>query len=277
MNCESVKNQISEYIDNEVSHEQQLRIEQHLEACESCRAEVSQFMALGNLMRQSEATVDTESIWQQVSARLEVHSRTTLLPKKSAKWVYAILVTAASFSLVWFAISRSLDTHSGDHESEHSQNEHANLAADFQDVFRLARTEPTVAIANLVAKYQGQELSRSATTAYLGYEPALFKTLPDGFTRTSTHVLNMPCCKCSATICQRTDGTSLVVFEHKDEQLVWFGDANSIETQCAGKTCRIVGSTGQLAVSWKNQDRQLTLIGVTDLSEVSDWVDSMKL
>ncbi|MCU0713814.1 MAG: hypothetical protein MUC43_17280 [Pirellula sp.] len=60
---------------------------------------------------------------------------------------------------------------------------------------------------------------------------------------------------------------------------MWFGDSPSIETQCAGKTCKIVESesAGQLAVSWKSEDRQLTMIGANDISEVNQWVASMKL
>jgi anti-sigma factor RsiW len=278
MNCEWVQDQLSSFIDHEVGPEERLRIEQHLEGCESCRAEVSQLMAVGNLMRQSELIVDTQAVWERVASQLDGQPITIVRNNaNSPKWIYAILATAASVILVWVAFSVSHTDNTSDHAHVHSEHQHASMAVDFQDVFRSAQKEPKAAIARLVAKYQGQELNEAATTAYLGYEPALFKTLPVGFTRVSTHVLNMPCCKCSATICERNDGTSMVVFEHKEEQPMWFGDASSIDTQCAGKSCKIIESEGKLAVSWKSKDRQLTMIGANDLSEVSEWVEAMNL
>ena len=264
---------LSAYIDKEVGEEDRLRIEEHCERCEACRTMVSHFMSIGRLMRQTEARVDTDAVWEQVAVRLDSAEVVPISAKATNKrWVYAVLATAASISLVWFVARPNTSKEHGDDVHQHS-----SLAVDFQDVFRLTKTEPKAAIAKLVAKYQGQELSQPAATGYLGYEPALFKSVPEGFARVSTHILNMPCCKCSATLCERSDGTSLIVFEHKEEQPVWFGDSPSIKTQCSGTTCKIVESAGQLAVSWKNQDRQLTVLGANDLSEVNQWIASMKL
>ena len=236
---------------------------------------ISQFRSIGRFMRQAELRVDIDAVWERVAVQLDNAPVVPISTKTAPKnWAYAILATAASISLVWFVARYNASTEHGRDENEH---QHSLLAVDFQDVFRLTKADPKAAIAKLVAKYQGQELSQTAATDYLGYEPALFKSAPEGFARVSTHVLNMPCCKCSATLCERSDGTSLIVFEHKDEQPVWFGDAPSIETQCSGTTCKIVESAGQLAVSWKNQDRQLTVVGANDLAEVNQWVTSMKL
>ena len=274
MNCDWIEDRLSAYLDGELAGEDRERIELHLEQCEGCRSAVSQSQAIGTLMRQSESRVDTDAVWEQFSARLDERKIAPMSMKTNPKyWGYAMLATAASIALVWFAARSSLLTDHGDDLA----HQHESLAVDFQDVFASANSEPKTAIAKLVAKYQGQELDQTAATKYLGYEPSLFQSVPDGFTRVSTHVLNMPCCKCSATICARKDGTSLIVFEHKEEQPVWFGDSPSIETQCGGKTCKIVESAGQLAVSWKNEDRQLTVIGANDIAEVNQWVETMKL
>lgn len=274
MNCDWIEDKLSAYIDKEVRDEDRRQIEAHCNHCESCRTSVSQFMSIGRLMRQEETRVDTEAAWERVAARLDNANVVPIAINTANKnWGYAILATAASILLLWFVLRNDTAT-------EHSDNDphqHASLAVDFREVFRLTKTEPKTAIAKLVAQYQGQELNPTSTTDYLGYEPALYKSVPEGFLRVSTHVLNMPCCKCSATLCERSDGTSLIVFEHKEEQPVWFGDAPSINTQCSGTTCKIVESAGQLAVSWKNQDRQLTVVGANDLAEVNQWVASMKL
>ena len=272
MKCNSIEDRLSAYIDNELGAEEIRQMSMHCEACEICRAMVSQYQSIGSLMRQSEPRFDTEVVWERVVARLDDRTVAPISIKSQPKnWVYAILATAASIALIWF-VARNIPT------SEHGDksHDHASMAVDFQNVIQSAKAEPKTAIAKLVAKYQGKELESKATADYLGYEPATFKNVPAGFARVSTHVLNMPCCKCSASICSRGDGTSMIVFEHKDEHPVWFGDFPSIETQCGGKTCKIVESAGQLAVSWKNHDRQLTIIGANDIDEVNQWVASMK-
>jgi len=274
MNCDWIEDNLSTFIDNEVGGEDRRQIEEHCDQCERCRTMVSQYMSIGRLMRHAEERVDTEAVWERVAVRLDNAAVVSVSKKATKKWGYAILATAASISLFWFVLRDNTSREQGHDNDAH---QHASLAVDFQDVFQSVKTEPKAAIAKLVAKYQGQELDQKAATDYLGYEPALFKSIPEGFARVSTHVLNMPCCKCSATLCERSDGTSLIVFEHKDEQPVWFGDSPSIETQCSGTTCKIVESAGQLAVSWRNQDRQLTVVGANDLAEVNQWVASMNL
>lgn len=274
MNCDWVEERLSAYIDQALRAQELPEFESHCQHCETCRALVAEYQAIGTLMRQSEARVDTDPLWEQVQRRLDdncvVPNSTKSRPRK---WIYAILATAASVALIWFVVRNPTSEH---HDGDAS-HEHAALAVDFQEVIRTAKLEPKAAIAKLVSKYQGKELDAKATASYLGYEPAIFKSVPEGFLRVSTHVLDMPCCKCSASICERSDGTSLIVFEHKDEQPVWFGDLPSIETQCSGKTCKIIEAAGQLAVSWKNDDRQLTMIGANDIAEVNQWVASTKL
>ena len=279
MNCDWIVDKLSAFIDNEVGGEDRRQIEEHCDQCERCRTMVSQYMSIGRIMRHAEERVDTEAVWERVAVRLDNAAVVSVSTKATKKWGYAILATAASISLFWFVLRDNTSREQGHDNGSH---QHSSLAVDFQDVFQLVKSEPKAAIAKLVAKYQGQELDQKAATDYLGYEPALFKSIPEGFARVSTHVLNMPCCKCSATLCERSDGTSLIVFEHKDEQPVWFGYSPSIETpsiemQCSGTTCKIVESAGQLAVSWKNQDRQLTVVGANDLAEVNQWVASMNL
>lgn len=274
MNCDWVDENVSVYLDSKLDSVEIQRFESHCAQCDACCKLVEQYKVIGVLMRQSEQRVDTESIWEQLAVRLGDQSGVLLTSySRPMNWIYATLATAASLALRWFVVKSSSDFGHSDGLGSH---QHASLAVDFQEVNRSAQSEPKAAISKLVAKYQGKELATKATTSFLGYEPALFKRVPEGFTRISTHVLNMPCCKCSASICKRTDGISLIVFEHNDEQPVWFGDSPSIETRFAGRTCKIVESAGQLAVSWKSEDRQITLIGAGDIAEVNEWVEAMQ-
>ncbi len=266
MNCEAVADKLSPLIDGELGPHEEREVQQHLDACPGCRRQLKQFIAIGELMRRSEPSDEIVPAWETIEGQLDRRTVVQLSPRFStSRWAFTALATAASIGLLWFAFN---GLQSGNHRSGHS---HDAIAVDFEDVVAHAQTAPMTAIAKLVAKYEGKELDRDATIAYLGYEPASFKRLPQGFDRTSTHVLNMPCCKCSATICRRGDGTSLVIFEHKEEQRVWFGDAPCIETQCAGQPCKIIQSLGNLAVTWKNKDRQLTMIGAKDREEIEQW------
>lgn len=271
MDCEAVTEKLSAFLDGELGSSEELDVQRHLTSCETCRAEFEQFDAMGNIIRRCESCEMQLPEWDSIESRLERAEVLTMWPSiNRSRWLVSVLVTAASIGFIWLAVSSFRNTRHGGHS-------HQELAVDFQDVFRLAQTDPQAAIGKLVARYQGKELDRDGTIAYLGYEPTLFQTMPVGFNRTSTHVLSMPCCKCSATVCQRQDGTSLVVFEHKNEQPVWFGDAPCIETQCAGQACKIIESAGSLAVTWKNKDRQLTMVGAKNVNEVSEWVSALKM
>ncbi len=279
MNCDVVAEHLSAYIDKELEAVACQQIEDHVAQCGTCRGLMSEYLAIGSLMRRSERMVDTEAVWEHVSHKLE--SPAVTLASRESRWNgwtkrYGVSVLAAAAAIL-LLVPALRYVSSNQRRTANALHNHAALAVEFADVFRSARTEPQLALAKLSSKYDGRELDTEEATKYLGYEPALFKQVPEGFTRVSTHVLNMPCCKCSATICERSDGTSLIVFEHRDEQPVWFGDSPAIETQCAGMPCKIVESAGQLAVSWRTQDRQMTIVGADDLAEVNHWVTSLKL
>ena len=247
----------------------------HIESCDSCKKVLESYRCIGVWMREAEVPVEMEVTWNRVEGALPASIRRK--DRWSLKWAFPALALAASVGfimarMVWFP---TFETRHLSHE--HQIHDHDSLAVDFRHVMDFAQMEPQRAISSLVEKYDGKTLDAEATTKYIGYRPSLLSSVPDGFQRISTHVLNMPCCKCSATVCQRPNGTSLIVFEHKDEQPVWFGDLPSIETLCHGTQCRIIESAGQLAVSWRQKDRQFTMIGATDVAEVSQWVETMKL
>jgi hypothetical protein len=275
MNCVFVAEHFSAYIDQELDAAACHQLEEHFVQCDTCRGLMSEYRSMGTLMRCSERVVDTEVAWEQVSIKLETSAvrvaSTESHGKARTKFYGASILAAAAAVLLLVSIWHDKQG------SDKADHRHAAMAVDFAEVFRSARTKPQLALAKLSSKYKGRELDSEEATKYLGYQPALFKRVPEGFTRVSTHVLNMPCCKCSATICERSDGSSLIVFEHKDEQPVWFGNSPSIETHCAGMPCKIIESAGQLAASWRNQDRQFTIVSANDLAEVNHWVASLKL
>ncbi len=279
MNCNDVADRLSEFMDGELDSILSEKISTHIESCMSCEEDLASHRRIRIWMREVEIPVDTELTWYRIEAALAVKMRTNdrWSVKWPLKWALPALALAASAGFVmaravWIPTS---ETSPLSHKKV--LHRHDSLAVDFRNVIDLAQSEPQSAISSLVEKYDGRPLDADAATKYIGYLPALFSRVPDGFQRVSTHVLNMPCCKCTATVCRRPNGTSLIVFEHKDEQPVWFGDLPSIETQCSGTQCRIIESAGQLAVSWRQDERQFTMIGAADVAEVSQWVESLKL
>jgi len=275
MNCKDVSVKLSHFMDGEPDSALDERMERHIDSCDSCKADLQSFRRMGEWMREVEVPVDTDVVWGRIEDAIP--SRLSLNDRWSLKLSVPALILASSIGfvmarIVWYP---TFGTTPSIHE--HAIHNHDSLAVDFRNVIDFAQSEPQRAISNLVEKYDGKSLDAEAATKYIGYRPKLYSNAPDGFQRVSTHVLNMPCCKCTATVCQRSNGTSLIVFEHKDEQPVWFGDLPSIETQCSGIQCRIIESAGQLAVSWRQNDRQFTMIGAADVAEVSQWVETLKL
>ena len=278
MNCESVSIRLSEFMDGELDSTSSELISFHLSACASCQNELQSFQRIGGWMRADEATVDTEATWNRIESALPTKKRA--ITRSLLIWGVPSLAVAASLVFVFTnLVLKPLDD--WDSAKDVSHNEHVHdrdsLAVDFRQVIDLAQTSPQQAISNLIDKYQGKQLDAEEAIKFIGYRPSLFNSVPIGFNRVSTHVLNMPCCKCTASICARQDGRSVILFEHKDEQPVWFGDLPSIETHCSGIQCRIIESAGQLAVSWKQKDRQFTMIGAADLTEVSLWIEKTRL
>ncbi len=274
MNCKEVAEKLSPFMDGELDSGLNERVSRHIESCDVCKRDLESFRRIGEWMREVEAPVDTEGSWGRIEAAIPTKLR--LSERRSMKWLVPALALAAS---VGFVLARVVwyPTNGTNTQHEHATHEHGSLAVDFRNVIEFAQLEPQKAISNLVEKYDGKQLDTESATKTIGYRPALFNHVPDGFQRVSTHVLNMPCCKCSATVCQRPNGTSVIVFEHKDEQPVWFGELPSIDTQCSGTQCRIIESAGQLAVSWRQKDRQFTMVGAADVAEVSQWVETLKL
>ena len=274
MNCKDIADKLSRFMDGELDSALNERLSLHIESCDSCKKDLESFRRIGVWMREVEAPVDTEVTWGRIEAAIPSK---VLSERWSLKWIVPALAVAASVGFVMARIGWFPTGGTNPSSHEHAIHEHDSLAVDFRNVIDFAQSEPKRAISSLVEKYNGKPLDAEAATKYIGYRPALFSSVPDGFQRVSTHVLNMPCCKCTASVCQRPNGTSLIVFEHKDNQPVWFGDLPSIETQCSGTQCRIIESDGQLAVSWRQNDRQFTMIGAADVAEVSQWVKTLKL
>ena len=63
-----------------------------------------------------------------------------------------------------------------------------------------------------------------------------------------------------------------MIFEHDDEQPIWFGDRPLIQSTCSGQLCTLTQMDSQIAVSWKQGHRHLTIVGLKDTNEASELI-----
>ena len=119
-----------------------------------------------------------------------------------------------------------------------------------------------------MSNYEGRAVSYDEAATKVRYQPVTPERLPNGFSRKAVYLLRMPCCTCVQAIYQGTDGEKLAVFEHVDDQPVWFGTRPTIHTRCNGMPTSLVQVDDCLAASWKHQGRFVTVVGARDMEQV---------
>jgi hypothetical protein len=267
MDCVTAKEYLSVYSDGELHAELASQMCDHIAGCSNCRDEIASFNKLSTLFADSTVPSPPAGLWANIETGMETSTevRSVAANRRTGFSSRVLRLALAASLLLAVGIWRSNDHH-----------QHDELAVNLQDVMSQFAKEPLLAVNKLSEQYQGVEVSLDAAEDLLGYRPAIGNSLPTGYQLTSTRVLKMPCCTCSASICRRTDGTSFVVFEHNTEQQMWFGDAPAVSAKCGGKECRLMEMPEQMpeqmAVTWKNGNRQLTAIGVNGVEEVASLV-----
>jgi len=82
----------------------------------------------------------------------------------------------------------------------------------------------------------------------------------------------MPCCDCLQVICRRADGSRVAVFRHDQAEPDWLSGCPTVATECAGKACRIVRASSDLAATWSVGSHHYTIIGARDTDEVKQLI-----
>ncbi len=124
----------------------------------------------------------------------------------------------------------------------------------------------------MVASYHGQRVDLDEAAHLIKYRPIATESLPNGFSLHEVYVLRMPCCVCVQVIYQRKNAGFISVFEHSDDQPIWFGKRPMITAKCGGTLTSIVQIDGELAASWKCGKRHITVVGVGDIRELWELV-----
>ncbi len=276
MNCSDAKELLSAYYDGELAEDQRSRLSEHLNGCSACAKELAGFEKLSHMAGSLTKPLPPADIWSHLTQRLGQSSAGQNRPMPAGQrrpWSFSTpkLVALAATLLFAVWIGRLA------YHSVFTHGEHDQFAAEFGHYLNEFQRDPPTAQRFLLAKYENQLVDPDQVVQTVGYRPAVADGLPEGYTLESTHVMTMPCCTCVQSICRRSDGSTLAIFEHDDEETTeWFGDRPETMANCGGKQCCLVELDERIAASWKRGSRSITVIGVRDVGEVSDmvaWLD----
>lgn len=293
MNCREAQELLSAYHDGELSTGMRSSVAEHVEGCSGCSGELAAFARLSAMAKGLDSPEPPQAIWANIESALDIDREGAVLetsvgraerseprrqrfdrnwrgPLRSTRPTILGLVTTAALVLVsagvvWMA------TRTGPRPGHR-----AALAANFERYLDEFATSPETAQDVLLASYRGRSVDINEATRQLGYRPAIAAGVPEGYSVEAMYVLEMPCCRCLQAICRRGDGTLLAVFEHDEEQPLWFGDRPRIETQCNGRACSLVQADRTLVASWKAGRRQLTVVGVSGLEDVAGLISHLQ-
>jgi len=276
MECVKIQELLSAYHDDEISVERRASVAQHAQACPRCREELTIFEQMSRGAKGLDDPRPPERIWADIESALDADQAeggaapSLERTRQSLRWRPVALLAAAASILIamagtWMATTR---WRMPGHQHE--------LAANFDQYLESFGVDPVAAQNLLLATYDHRPVNVAEAAEQLGYRPAVAQGLPAGYSVESMYVLDMPCCKCVKTLCRREDGKLLAIFEHADEQPIWFGDRPRIDTQCDGCECSLIGVDRGLVASWKSNARQLTVVGARDLREVTELVSHLE-
>ncbi len=262
MNCEEVRGRLSEFYDGELPADKTAEISEHVNSCDTCTAELRSFGQIGGLFRGECESSIASANWAKIVVRLDKQNG-RFRPGRFPRSLYRLLplMVASLIAAVtigyWAALRTSHD------------KIHRVAAAHVHNTLTRFSLKPRAVVDELSTQYGGTLVSLDAAKDLLGYEPVVSKLPSAGYRVASTHVLKMPCCTCPASLCVREDGSEFLIFEHNEEQPMWFGDSPTISARCCGQVCHCTQMPDQLAVTWKVGTRYVTVIGVNGLEEIT--------
>lgn len=269
MNCQEVRESMSAFYDGELPPEQEGLMSDHINSCEACAEKLAGFNSLSAMTKERRLPEPRSEMWPDIERALD--SRESVqrveLARRPNRWLATLLVVAATV-LVAIGVSWIVYWKTHDHGS------HDEMAVNMAHYVEVFRKDPNKAQQHLLETYDNEFTNLAEATKRLGYRPAVADSLPERYAVDAMYVMNMPCCKCAQCLCKRDDGKLLAIFEHDEDQPMWFGDRPAIDARCGDKECRVVQMNGQLAFTLKRGTRHITVVGAESLEEVQKLVDS---
>lgn len=268
MNCPSVQKLLSNYYDGELPPESSALVERHVETCTKCSKLLATFTQL-SWMAGRLATPAAPEMWSELETRLEAAQPN---PRESSRrrWAPAIqLLALAASVLVVVGVGWTVSS------VWRGPENHEAFSAGLDEYLADFQRSPVAAQAALISAYGGTALDADQALEQVGFRPAVSQGLPAGYTVVSTHMLDMPCCRCVQSLCKSNDGTMFAVFEHHCAQEDSFTDRPAAERMCNGKPCKLVELDHRIAASWKLGHRHMTVVGLRDVDQLEALVASL--
>lgn len=262
MNCSESQKLLSAFHDGELLPEASAEVAAHLATCSKCSADLELFRALSSMTRRLTDPPALVGDWERLNAKLTASGKGEYRLGDAAKRLLAIAAVLLVLTGAGFIA----------YNTWHANHDHSRLAQVFGSFLDRFGDQPEAAQRILLANYRGESTTLHEASGALGYSPVIAKGLPPDCEEHEAYLLDMPCCKCMEIVCKQADGHAIAVFEHDTERPGWFGDRNSIECRCHSVPTNVIQVGNELAATWKNGKRYLTLIGARDLNEVAEFV-----
>ncbi|NOY40559.1 MAG: hypothetical protein GXP26_01805 [Planctomycetes bacterium] len=270
MNCLEVQKRLSLFYDNRLSQDEVARVAAHVADCSPCAEELASFEQLSGLSQQMTDPQAPAHLWDELQSKLNQPVEREAVPG----WDIRNHVLTRRLALA-ATILIAVGLGSAGYQAWFSHG-HDQLAVNFARYLENFPEQPVATQKIFLANYDGRPTTLAEAENVLGYKPAAAKGLPAGYSVKEVHLLTMPCCTCAQVICTNEAGQSIAIFEHAMDQPVWFGDRPVDKCVCDEMPTNVVRVGDRLAATWKEGKRHITIIGATDLDEVTEFVAHFK-
>ena len=277
MKCSEIQEQLSAYHDGELASEMREAVTAHLAGCKQCASQLAAFAGCSDALGQLPQPSVPPTVWAGIATKLDQDAgqNEQVMPPTSdqphSSWLTIRRLALAASVLLVLGLGFWMT-----HHSEHSGHS-AEFVMTMDHYLKTLASDPDQAEKFLLDKYNGQIVEPEDAVRLVGYRAAIASGLPDQYTLTSTSVMKMPCCTCVKAVCKRNDGSTLVLFEHDDEETEWFGERQASMATCGDKECCLVDLDSSIAATWQRGSRWITAVGVRDTAEVRElvtWLES---
>ena len=268
--CATARQFLSAFHDGELTPDLQTAVSEHVKGCEQCAARLAEIRELSRMSADMPSPPVPTDIWPQLEEKLAADvpaQRTNLvhLIRRRHLWIglstaALVVVAVSTAAIVWL---------------RQADDGHGHVAVSFDRYLEEFERNPVAAQQVLLSSYEGRAVTYDEAATKVRYQPMTPERLPNGLSRKAIYLLRMPCCLCVQAIYQHEDGQTLAVFEHVDDQPIWFGKRPMIHARCNGTPCSLVQVDDRLAASWKRKGRYVTMIGADDVQQVAELMASL--
>lgn len=263
MKCNQVLDVLSAFYDDELSPVLRDEVAGHLAGCLNCAAELRVYEGLSALSA-GFPRASAPDVWHSIRRHLDTPDSASATVavrwwrrRSRALACAALVLLAAGLGVLLWSLGK------GDHD--HGEAAFGVFLEEFQH-------DPDHAPRVLAATYHGRNVTLDEAVRSLPYRPLAAEGLPSGYSFRQAYLLDMPCCRCLQAILARDGGGVIAIFEHDEDQAMWFGDRPALTATCQGASTRLVQVNQTLAASWKVRSRYITIVGAADIGEVQRLV-----